>query len=110
LTDVEIDHATLRTVAGDIDYAGRLGRNGRYQFQSHSGDVRVTPADGRGFSLEASTFSGDVRSDYSLTLQGGPGNSLVSGGRNRSVRGTFGDAGASLMLQSFSGDIVVVKR
>jgi len=110
LTDVEVDHASLRTVSGDIDYGGRLARNGRYQFQSHSGDVRVTPADGRGFSLEASTFSGDVRSDYSLTLQSLPGNSLTPGGRNRSVRGTFGDAGASLMLQSFSGDIVIVKR
>jgi DUF4097 and DUF4098 domain-containing protein YvlB len=111
LTDVDVDHASLRSVSGDIEYAGRLARNGRYQFQSHSGDVRVTPADAKGFSLEASTFSGDVRSDYALTLQSGPGNSLVAGpGRNRSVRGSFGDAGATLMLQSFSGDIVIVKR
>jgi DUF4097 and DUF4098 domain-containing protein YvlB len=110
LADVEIDHASLRSVSGDIDYAGRLGRNGRYQFQSHSGDIRVTPADARGFALEASTFSGDVRSDYALTLQSTPGNALAPGGRNRSVRGSFGDAGATLSLQSFSGDIVIVKR
>ena len=110
LTDVELDHATLRSVSGDIDYAGRLGRNGRFQFQSHSGDIRVTPADARGFAIEASTFSGDVRSDYALTLQSSPGNSLAPGGRNRSVRGSFGDAGATLSLQSFSGDIVIVKR
>ena len=111
LTDVEVDHASLRSVSGDIDYAGRLARNGRYQFQSHSGDIRVTPADARGFAIEASTFSGDVRSDYALTLQ------IVARqlagsrpGRNRSVRGSFGDAGATLTLQSFSGDIVIVKR
>jgi DUF4097 and DUF4098 domain-containing protein YvlB len=111
LTDVEIDHASLRSVSGDIEYAGRLARNGRYQLQSHSGDLRVTPADAKGFALEASTFSGDVRSDYALTLQNLPGNSLVPPvGRNRSVRGSFGDAGATLMLQSFSGDIVIVKR
>lgn len=110
LTDVEVDHATMRSVSGDIEYAGRLARNGRYQFQSHSGDVRVTPADGRGFSIEASTFSGDVRSDYALSLQSTPGNSLVPGGRNRSIRGTSGDGSASLMLQSFSGDITIVKR
>jgi DUF4097 and DUF4098 domain-containing protein YvlB len=110
LTDVELDHATLRSVSGDIDYAGRLGRNGRFQFQSHSGDIRVTPADARGFAIEASTFSGDVRSDYALTLQSSPGNSLAPGRRNRSVRGSFGDAGATLSLQSFSGDIVIVKR
>jgi len=111
LADVEIDHATLRSVSGDIDYVGRLARNGRYQFQSHSGDIRVTPADARGFAIEATTFSGDVRSDYALTLQSSPGNSLAPGpGRNRSVRGSFGDAGATLTLQSFSGDIVIVKR
>ena len=110
LTDVEIDHASMRSVSGDIDYSGRFARSGRYQFQSHSGDIRVTPADARGFALEASTFSGDVRSDYALTLQSSPGNSVVRGGRNRSIRGSFGDAGATLTLQSFSGDIVIVKR
>jgi len=109
LTDVEIDHASIRSVSGDIDYSGRLARNGRYQFQSHSGDIRVTPADAKGFTIEASTFSGDVRSDYALTLQTSPANSFTPG-RNRSVRGSFGDAGATLTLQSFSGDIVIVKR
>jgi DUF4097 and DUF4098 domain-containing protein YvlB len=109
LTDIEVDNASLRSVSGDIEYTGRLLRNGRYQLQSHSGDVRVTPADARGFSIEASTFSGDVRSDYALTLQTAPGSSFAPG-RNRSIRGSFGDASATLMLQSFSGDIVVLKR
>jgi DUF4097 and DUF4098 domain-containing protein YvlB len=110
LTDVEADHSSLRSVSGDIDYTGRLAKNGRYQMQSHSGDIRITPGDTRGFALEGSTFSGDVRSDYALTLQTGPGNSFSPGVRNRSVRGSFGDAGATLTLQSFSGDIVIVKR
>ena len=110
LTDVDVNHASFRSVSGDIEYVGRLQKGGRYQFQSHSGDVRVTPVDVRGFAIEASTFSGDVRSDYSLTLQGGTSNSLVGPGRNRSIRGSFGDAGATLTLQSFSGDIVIVKR
>ena len=110
LTDVEIDHASLRSVSGDIEYAGRLLHSGRYALQSHSGDVRVTPTDARGFAVEATTFSGDLRSDYPLTLQSSPGNSLASGRRNRAIRGSFGDAGATLTLQSFSGDIVIVKR
>jgi DUF4097 and DUF4098 domain-containing protein YvlB len=109
LTDVEVDHASVRSVSGDIEYTGRLARNGRYQFQSHSGDLRVTPTDTKGFAVEASTFSGDVRSDFALTLQSPPGSSLAPG-RNRSIRGSFGDAGATLALQSFSGDIVIVKR
>jgi len=110
LTDVEIDHASLRSVSGDIEYAGRLVRNGRYEFQSHSGDLRIMPGDARGFAVEATTFSGDVRSDYPLTLQTAPGNAPGPRRRNSSIRGSFGDAGATLTLQSFSGDIVIVKR
>jgi DUF4097 and DUF4098 domain-containing protein YvlB len=110
LTDVEADRTSLRSVSGDIDYAGRLSRSGRYDFQSHSGDVRVTPTDARGFAVEATTFSGDVRSDFPLTLQGTPGNALGPGRRNRALRGSFGDASATLTLQSFSGDIVIVRR
>jgi Putative adhesin len=110
LTDVDVDHASLRSVSGDIVYSGRLARNGRYQFQSHSGDLRITPDDTRGFAVEATTFSGAVRSDYPLTLQGTPGAALGPRRRDRSVRGAFGDAGATLTLQSFSGDIAIVKQ
>jgi hypothetical protein len=61
-------------------------------------------------AIEATTFSGDVRSDFPLTLQSTPGTSLAPGRRNRAIRGSFGDAGATLILQSFSGDIVIVRR
>lgn len=112
LTDVESDRTFVRSVSGDVEYSGRLSKSGRYEFQSHSGDVRVSPLASQGFSLEASTFSGDLRSDYPLTLQGG--NQVTSGfgpRRNpRAVRGSFGEGGALLTLQSFSGSITIVKR
>jgi DUF4097 and DUF4098 domain-containing protein YvlB len=112
MTDVESDRTFVRSVSGDIEFAGRLARTGRYEFQSHSGDVRVSPAGSAGFSIEASTFSGDLRSDYPLTLQGNPpNNSLNSRGRNgRTIRATFGDGGAVLTMQSFSGNITVAKQ
>jgi DUF4097 and DUF4098 domain-containing protein YvlB len=110
LTGIDADRSTVRSVSGDIEYIGQLSRTGRYSFQSHSGDVRVTPAAARGFAIEATTFSGDVRSDFPLTLQSTPGTSLAPGRRNRAIRGSFGDAGATLILQSFSGDIVIVRR
>ena len=111
LTDVDADRAEMRSVSGNLQYMGRLSRSGRYEFQTHSGSVRVTPVGAQSFSLEATTFSGDVRSDYPLTLQGGP----VSRGfaprlQNRSIRGSFGNGGAMLTLRSFSGDIVMVKQ
>jgi DUF4097 and DUF4098 domain-containing protein YvlB len=112
MADVESDRTYVRSISGNIDFSGPLARNGRYEFQSHSGDVRVSPLGSQGFSIEASTFSGDLRSDYALTLQGNPpNNSLTSRGPNRRpLRGTFGDGGALLSLQSFSGSITVVKR
>jgi DUF4097 and DUF4098 domain-containing protein YvlB len=109
LTDVESDRAFVRTVSGNVDFSGRLARNGRYEFKSHSGDVRVSPLSSQGFSVAASTFSGDLRSDYPLTLEG---NSNGFGPRrgNRGIRGSFGDGGTALSMESFSGNITIVKR
>jgi DUF4097 and DUF4098 domain-containing protein YvlB len=112
MTDVESDRTFVKSISGNIEFSGPLARNGRYEFQSHSGDVRVSPLGSAGFSLEASTFSGDMRSDYPLTTQGNPPNTpLVNRGPNRRpLRATFGDGGALLSLQSFSGNITIIKR
>ena len=110
MTDVESDRASVRSVSGDIDFSGRLSRNGRYELQSHSGNLRVSPLGSQGFSMEASTFSGDVRSDYPLTLQGNLSSGLAPRRLNRGIRGSFGEGGATLSLRSFSGNIVIVKR
>ena len=111
MTDVQSDRTYVKSISGSIDFSGQLARNGRYEFQSHSGDVRVAPIGSQGFSLEASTFSGDLRSDFPLTMQGNPPNRANLRGPNRTpLRGTFGDGGAVISLQSFSGSITVVKR
>ena len=112
ITDVQSDRTFVRSISGSIDFSGQLARNGRYEFQSHSGDVRVSPLGSPGFSIEASTFSGDLRSDYPTTLQGNPPNNSLTnrGPSRRSLRATVGDGGAVLSLQSFSGSITVVKR
>lgn len=112
MSDVESDRLFARSVTGDVEFSGRLSKNGRYELQSHSGDVLVSPLGSQGFTLEASTFNGDLRSDYPLTMQGG---SQVTNGfgprRNpRAVRGSFGEGGALLTLQSFSGSITISKR
>jgi DUF4097 and DUF4098 domain-containing protein YvlB len=107
--DVEFDRANLRTISGDIEYAGRLARSGRYDLQSHSGDIRLSPVGNTGFDLDASTFSGDVRSDFQL---GGSQVTAPAAPRrgNRTMRGTFGDASAILTLRSFNGDVILIRR
>jgi DUF4097 and DUF4098 domain-containing protein YvlB len=110
MTDVESDRTFVRSVSGSIDFSGRLARGGRYEFQSHSGDVRVAPLGSPGFSIEASTFSGDLRSDYPLTLQGNPPSNNLRGRARSPLRATFGDGSAVISLQSFSGNITVSRR
>jgi DUF4097 and DUF4098 domain-containing protein YvlB len=109
LTKVECERANLTSVSGNIEYVGALARSGRYEMNSHSGNIRLSISNTTGFELEATTFSGDVRSDFPLTLRAG----VESSGRGRrmsqSIRGSYGDAGAIVNLKSFSGDIVVTK-
>jgi DUF4097 and DUF4098 domain-containing protein YvlB len=109
-TDVESDRASLTSVSGSIEFTGRLARSGRYEFGTHSGSIRVIPAGNQGFDIEAATFSGNLRSDYSLSVPPGTTLGFQPGRPNRFLRGTVGDAGAALTLRSFSGDISIVRR
>lgn len=112
VTNVTCDRATLKTVSGSVEYDGALARAGRYEMSAHSGNVRLAIAGTTGFELEATTFNGEVRSDFPLTLRAGmdDSDSRRSRQRTHSIRGSYGDAGAIVSLKSFSGDIVVTKR
>jgi DUF4097 and DUF4098 domain-containing protein YvlB len=110
LQDVDTQRAILQTMAGNLEFAGRLMKTGRYQFQTHGGDIQVTPSGNPGFDLEAMTYRGDLRSDFVLRLlqqppAGARGPRMVQ----KILRGRFGDAGAMLTMSSFSGNIVLLK-
>jgi hypothetical protein len=61
--------------------------------------------------MEASTFSGSIRSDIPLTVGGDTDRDVRRRGiSSRSIRGRYGDASALLTIRSFSGDIVIQKR
>ena len=106
--DVSSDRVSLKTVSGDIQYSGRFVRNGRYELQSHSGDVMLVPLGSPAFDLDASTLNGEVRSDFALS-----GNTTSRGnGRSgtHALRGSVGQGGALVSIRTFSGDVVVAKR
>jgi DUF4097 and DUF4098 domain-containing protein YvlB len=106
LEDLECDRVNVQSVSGNVQFQGPLARSGRYELKSHSGEVRVAISGGSGFELEANSFSGQVRSDFPITIQGGS----ERGRRQRSLHGVYGDGSAVLDLTTFSGSIVVVKR
>jgi DUF4097 and DUF4098 domain-containing protein YvlB len=74
--DVQLEHidgqeVTAETVSGDIGFAGPIHDGGRYRFQSHSGDVVIRPDGALNATISVSTFSGDLESDFPVTLTRG---------------------------------------
>jgi hypothetical protein len=103
-TGVSSDRATLRSLSGTVVYAGAITRGGRYELQSHSGNVSFEPAGPVGYELEATTFSGTI------TPPRGMATSSISTSRARAFHGTVGSGGASVSITTFSGDVRVGAR
>jgi hypothetical protein len=106
--DSQADRMEAKAVNGNIDYAGELAKNGRYQFTSHSGDIRLVLSGTTGFELQANSFSGTVRSDFAISRRGAEGQAAVQA--PRAIRGAVGDASAMLALRAFSGNISITRR
>jgi DUF4097 and DUF4098 domain-containing protein YvlB len=111
ITDAACERIDGRSISGNIEYSGSLARNGRYDLNSHSGNIRLTLPGSPGFSLTANTFSGTIRSDLPLTIGGDANRTGRQRGFNgRSVQAAFGDGTAGLTIRTFSGDIIIARR
>ena len=107
--DVESERVRARSLGGSIDYVGPLARSGRYELQSHSGRLQITPTTSGGFDVDAVTVSGQFRSDVPLTVAERLQQPRGRRG-DRRVTGTVGDGSALVFLRSFSGEIVIGRR
>jgi putative adhesin len=106
LEDVQCDRVGAHSTSGSVGFVGALAHNGRYELKSFSGEVRITLSGGAGFEVEASSFSGEVRSDFPIQISGTSNDRR----RRRSLTGSYGDASAVLQITTFSGSIVITKR
>jgi len=109
IEDALIERLMVKTVQGNLDYAGDLARSGRYEFNSHSGDIRLILSGNTGFEVLANTFSGMVRSDFAFN-RGRAGAEGAAAQGPRTLRGAFGDASAMVALRAFSGNISLARR
>lgn len=105
--DIACDAADLGSTGGSVEFAGPLAKGGRYELHSMGGSVHFAPSGGVGYELQASTFSGEIRTEgVALQVQG----TVTGRGPNRSLRGTVGDGSALVILRTFSGSVVVGKK
>ena len=91
------------TVSGGIEYSGSADADGRYEFHSHSGDLRLTLPRDAGASFSTETFSGTVDCDCEMTLKPTEG----THDRPRRMQFQIGKGGARFTVETFSGDIII---
>jgi hypothetical protein len=101
------ERVDANSMTGDIVFNGALTPNGRYELKSHSGSINLQVAGSTGFDLDATTFSGTIRTDLPLKTQGGD---QRSGRGRRSFRGVFGDGSAMITVTTFSGSVAIGKQ
>ena len=100
LRDVVAKRVRTRTTSGDLEFAGQIVPEGRYEFNTHSGEIRLhLPAD-VGAELGVATFSGGIESDFPITLRAGEHG-------NKRLTFTLGQGTARIIAETFSGDITL---
>jgi DUF4097 and DUF4098 domain-containing protein YvlB len=116
VSDVTCERLGVKSVSGNVEYGGAIVKSGRYEINTHSGTVRLLLTNPAGFELNANSFSGSIRSELPLTIGGdAPSRNDSPRGRrdmvnNHAMRATFGDGSATLVVRTFSGDIIIAKR
>ena len=105
--NVDCERLDAQSMSGGVRFTGPLTRGGRYDIGSHAGEIQVIITGDVGFRLDASSFSGRIRSDLELK---GTDPQPANNRRVREISGTYGDGSAFLDLSTFSGSIVIGKK
>ena len=115
LADTACDRVLAKSVSGDLQFGGPLAKAGRYEFNTHSGDVRLAVQGSIGLRDHRPTASA-ASSAPTFQLVGPQGDAAPTpagdddrqhGPRRQELRGTFGDGSALVVVQTFSGDVLV---
>jgi DUF4097 and DUF4098 domain-containing protein YvlB len=91
------------TASGNVEFRGQVRSGLRYHLKSHSGDAVIQMCgDAPGFVVTMQSYSGEMETDFPLTIEGPMTMSKI-------LRGRFGDGSADLEVQAFSGSARVLK-
>lgn len=95
--------ARFETVSGDLELNLRVSDGGRLSADSMSGDVILVLPAAQQAEFSAQTYSGEIRTDFGVV-------SKDSGSSGRNLDFTTGNNGASISVESFSGDARLKKQ
>lgn len=106
--DVTLEGGTIavgrfESVSGSLELMLEVADGGRLKANSMSGDIRLGLPAGQQGDFSARTFSGDIRSEFGSVA-------ASASGPGRRLDHHEGDDGASIEVESFSGDVRIVRR
>lgn len=102
LIGVQANDIRAETVGGDIVFAGRVATGGTYDFESHSGTIRLTIPRSPGAEFRLETVSGAILTDFPIKTAPAEG-----GRKGERVEFTIGDGRAKVTARTFNGGILV---
>ena len=105
LRDVIAKQVRTRTTSGDVEFTGQILGDGRYEFNTHSGEIRLQLPANVGAQLSVSTFSGGIDSDFPITLKAGEHG--IGAAQAKRLAFTLGQGSARIIAETFSGDITL---
>jgi DUF4097 and DUF4098 domain-containing protein YvlB len=100
LVGTRINRGRFETVSGDLDLNLDVPDGGKVNAQSMSGDVTLALPSGQQAEYTAETYSGEIQSDFGSV-------SRESFGAGSSLSWREASNGASIEIESFSGDIFI---
>jgi len=108
LLSLECERLKVGTVSGHVQFGGTLARNGRYDLQSHHGNLRLAVST-TGFDVDASTFRGAIDTQFPIVRPKGqkPGRLTRP---DRALRGVFEKGGAIVGIHTFDGNITIARK
>jgi DUF4097 and DUF4098 domain-containing protein YvlB len=105
LHDVVSSQVRTNSTSGDLTFAGAIVNAGRYQFETHSGELRLELPANVGAELSLSTFSGEIDSAFPITLT--PGAHGIGASQAKKLTFSLGQGSARIIAETFSGDVTL---
>ena len=95
LADVRAHRGSFMTLTAPIRVTGALQLDGWYEFQTHSGAVLLGLGSLPGFTVAATTYSGEIQSELEFEAERD----------SRSLEGRHGSGGPQISVSTFGGSI-----